>query len=71
LIGLILDHRWERLSVQDICGRANLGRSTFYNHFADKEELDSPRRGWSPEEFQRIFVALAHPVVATLGRQGG
>jgi AcrR family transcriptional regulator len=27
------------VSVQDICARADVGRSTFYVHFADKEEL--------------------------------
>lgn len=39
LIALLLDHSWEDISVQDICGRADVGRSTFYLHFSDKEEL--------------------------------
>jgi AcrR family transcriptional regulator len=30
---------WDDVSVQDICARADVGRSTFYVHFADKEEL--------------------------------
>jgi AcrR family transcriptional regulator len=39
LIDLILECGWEQISVQDICARADVGRSTFYVHFADKEEL--------------------------------
>lgn len=39
LINLILESGWESISVQDICARADVGRSTFYVHFADKEEL--------------------------------
>lgn len=39
MIGLILERGWDAVSVQDICERADVGRSTFYTHFADKEEL--------------------------------
>ena len=39
LITLMHERGWDNLSVQDICDRANVGRSTFYNHFADKEDL--------------------------------
>ena len=39
LISLIIERGWEKVSVQEICDRANVGRSTFYVHFADKEEL--------------------------------
>lgn len=39
LIGLIHEKGWDAISVQDICARADVGRSTFYTHFADKEEL--------------------------------
>ncbi len=39
LIGLILERGWEESSVQDVCERADVGRSTFYLHFADKEDL--------------------------------
>ncbi len=38
-IALILEKGWDRFSVQDVCDRADVGRSTFYTHFADKEEL--------------------------------
>jgi AcrR family transcriptional regulator len=39
LIELILERGWDKTSVQDVCERADIGRSTFYTHFADKEEL--------------------------------
>lgn len=38
-MGLILERGWDGFSVQDVCERADIGRSTFYVHFADKEEL--------------------------------
>jgi AcrR family transcriptional regulator len=39
LIALILEQGWDEISIQHICVRAGVGRSTFYTHFADKEEL--------------------------------
>ena len=39
LIALILERGWDGFSVQDLCAHADVGRSTFYMHFADKEEL--------------------------------
>jgi AcrR family transcriptional regulator len=39
LIALITERGWDKVSVQDVCERADVGRSTFYTHFADKEEL--------------------------------
>lgn len=39
LVALILEHGWDRVTVQAVCGRAGVGRSTFYVHFADKEDL--------------------------------
>lgn len=39
LVALILEKGYEALTVQDVLDRANVGRSTFYAHFRDKEEL--------------------------------
>lgn len=39
LFAAILERGWDDVSVQDVCARANVGRSTFYTHFVDKQEL--------------------------------
>jgi AcrR family transcriptional regulator len=39
LIELVLERGYERITVQDILDRADVGRSTFYAHFRDKEAL--------------------------------
>jgi AcrR family transcriptional regulator len=39
LIGLILEKRYNAITVQDVIDRANVSRSTFYAHFRDKEDL--------------------------------
>ncbi len=36
---LLKDRDWDQIRVQDICDLANVGRSTFYNHYVDKEGL--------------------------------
>ena len=39
VVSLIEEKGYEAVTVQDILDRANLGRSTFYAHFRDKEDL--------------------------------
>lgn len=39
LIELILEKRYDKITIQDIIDRADVGRSTFYGHFLDKEDL--------------------------------
>lgn len=83
-INLVLEKGFERLTVQDILDRADVGRSTFYSHFRDKEALlmscfDDVRDGlrgepgW-PDPAAVIFRhAHRHRQVyqALCGRKGG
>ncbi len=39
LIELIQEKHYDSITVQDVIDRANVGRSTFYTHFRDKEDL--------------------------------
>jgi AcrR family transcriptional regulator len=39
LLSLIQEEGYDRITVQDILDRADVGRSTFYAHYRDKEDL--------------------------------
>ena len=39
LVSLITEKGYEKVTIQDIIDRANVGRSTFYAHYRDKEDL--------------------------------
>jgi AcrR family transcriptional regulator len=39
LVSLVNERGWDAVTVKDVCDRANIGRSTLYLHFADKEDL--------------------------------
>jgi len=38
-VALVLERGYQRVAVQDILDRADIGRSTFYSHYRDKESL--------------------------------
>lgn len=54
LIKLILEKHYDQITVQNIIDRADVGRSTFYTHYRDKEDLF--RDDW--ETFLGFFIQL-------------
>ncbi len=57
-VELLQEQHYDDITVQDIVGRANLGRSTFYAHFTDKDDL-------LVQSFERVLDML----INTLGSE--
>lgn len=39
MMDLLFEKRYDEMTVQDVLDRANIGRSTFYTHYFDKEDV--------------------------------
>ncbi len=73
-LGLVVEHGYERVTIQDILDRADVGRSTFYAHYRDKEallmscfdglreeltaDLQALTPGLAPPDARRLSIAL-------------
>lgn len=68
LISLILDQGYERLTVQDILDRADVGRSTFYSHYRDKDDLLLSSFAAMREELRRELDSMRPGHVADPAR---
>jgi AcrR family transcriptional regulator len=51
-VSLILEKGYEATTIEDICDKANVGRSTFYAHYTSKDDL----RRSSFEHLRKLLV---------------
>jgi AcrR family transcriptional regulator len=61
LIALVLEKGYDDVTVQDILDRANMGRSTFYAHYRDKEELLLSGFQVLFDGFQKEYLLIPSP----------
>src|SRR5204863_8154645 len=64
LISMMIEKGYEATTVQDIIDRADVGRATFYAHFADKRTLLTSRI----EDLRATLSERQRSVRAALGR---
>ena len=58
LLLLLKDNSFENIRVLDICNKANVNRSTFYDHFSDKYELLNSLFNDIQNEFNNNIVKI-------------
>lgn len=66
-LDLILEKGYEAVTIQDICDAANIGRSTFYTHYADKDDLKQK----SLEHLRKLLVDRQRDALAAPGNPKG
>lgn len=72
LLALTIERGWDDVSVQQVCERAGVGRSTFYVHFADREELllaAFQSDHIVPRRLRPEALAFVRPLVEHVGQQ--
>jgi AcrR family transcriptional regulator len=57
-LSLVIEKGYEKTTIQDILDRADVGRSTFYVHYQDKEALLTASFDEMREQLQREFADI-------------
>ena len=77
LIALIQERGYDATSVQDVVERADVGRSTFYGHFTDKEDLllwafrELHMSGAEPGSADASLVSVSRSMLERAGTERG
>ena len=63
LMELLLEKRYEAITVRDILDRAGIGSSTFYAHYFDKEDVQT-------DVIEQMLEQLIPSIAQTTGEEG-
>jgi len=63
LMSLVLEKGYEAITVEEICDKADVGRSTFYAHYTSKDDL----RRYGLEHMRRVLVEQHRNAAAASG----
>jgi AcrR family transcriptional regulator len=65
LVELMQEKRYDSITVQDILDQANIGRSTFYAHYQDKEDLLVSSLESVLDQFVEHIEYAGQPILST------
>ena len=70
-LNLIFEKKWDRITVKELCSRANITRGTFYQYYGDIYELMEHIQDSIMQEMSRKYKELSgNPAVLVRFLQG-